>query len=275
MPENLANQNVHQADIPDPPEDGGSRTLRRGLAVLDAILTGPVTGLRVAELCEACELERATIYRLLATLIESGYVAKSGRFRYVPSRRSSALQPASGTPPVQADIASRLLPVLARVTEVSGDASFAIMREGLTTSSCVARQIGTHPVQILSVQVGTRQPLGVGAAGLAYLAALPVAETDRIVQAQAQGGELERYGGMTADRLKLLARATRERGYAVVGNHAAKGALGVGIAVLDKQAAPVAAISVAAEIARMTKSHQRLIIASMREALGAAFPSGI
>ncbi len=36
-------------------------------------------------------------------------------------------------------------------------------------SHCIARQVGTHPVQILVIQVGTRQPMGVGAAGLALL----------------------------------------------------------------------------------------------------------
>ena len=73
-------------------------------------------------------------------------------------------------PPGSSNLAVRLQPVLS--APVFGDAAFAVVREG-ALSQCIARHVGTHPVQMLVIQVGTRQPLGVGAAGLALLAALP------------------------------------------------------------------------------------------------------
>ena len=127
------------APVPEPAgDDGGSRTLRRGLQVLDAVLQGGREGLRVVDLCRAAGLERATVYRLLATLLEAGYLAPRGRFRYGPGPRL-ALQ---AQPPTPSDFAARLQPVLARVSLACGDAAFAIVREG-PVSHCIARQVGT------------------------------------------------------------------------------------------------------------------------------------
>ncbi|MBV7430584.1 helix-turn-helix domain-containing protein [Acidovorax sp. sif1233] len=271
MPSRPANRNVRLPDVPPPPEapdDPGSRTLRRGLQVLDAVLAQGRDGARVVDLCRAAGLERATVYRLLATLLESGYVAQRGRFRYVAGPRLAAMAEPAGQP----NMAMRLAPVLERVSRACGDAAFAIVREG-PTSHCIARHVGTHPVQILVIQVGTRQPLGVGAAGLALLAALPDAEMQAAIAANAQA--LPRYGGMTPERLAILVRATRERGWSVVGNHATQGVLAAGMAVRNAAGEPVAAISVASTVDRMPRERQQLIARWMREALAALLPGGV
>ena len=273
------NQNVRSADVlttsssvlaagDERAGDASGRSLSRGLQVLDALLQGGREGLRVIDLCRQCQLQRAPVYRLLATLIKSGYVTQRGRFRYSPGPRMSAL----ATPSDDSGLATQLQPVLARVSAGCGDAAFAILREG-PLSRCVARQVGTYPVQILSVQVGTRQPLGVGAAGLALLAALPAAEASVLIAVNTPA--LAAYGGMTPSRLELLVRATRERGWSVVGNHAVKGGLGVGMAVLGADERPVAGISVAAAMGRMPKERQQLIASVMRAALIALLPGGL
>ena len=162
------NQNVRSADVspvPTDSEEAGSRSLRRGLQLLDTILAAGPQGVRVVDLCRAAQLERPTVYRLLNTLIDTAYVSRQGRFRYVAGTRVARL--AQG--PQLSSLAARLQPVLAQVSAACGDAAFAVVRDG-PLSHCIARQVGTHPVQILVIEVGTRQPLGVGAAGLALLA---------------------------------------------------------------------------------------------------------
>ena len=253
------NQNVHSADVVSA-DAGGARALRSGLQLLDAVLDAGPDGLRVVDLCRACALERATVHRLLATLQAAGYVAAAGRFRYVPGPRLGGAAVAPGQP----NMAVRLQPVLARVSAAFGDAAFAIVRDG-PHSHCIAREVGAHPVQVLVIQVGTRQPLGVGAAGLALLAALPDAQVQQIVAANAP--QLGAYGGMTAERLHLLVRATRERGWSVIGNHATRNVLAVGMAVRDARGEPVAAISLASTLARMPRERQQLVARTMREAL--------
>ena len=286
-----SNQNVHPADdsSPAPPpaplvrrprakaspapagtpaDDGGSRTLRRGLQLLDAVQAGGREGVRVVDLCRAAGLERATVHRLLATLVDTGYVVQHARFRFVPGPRLGAVAPANAMP----NMAVRLQPVLERVSAACGDAAFAIVREG-GQSRCIARQVGTHPVQVLVIQVGTRQPLGVGAAGLALLAALPDAQVQAIVDANAP--QLGAYGGMTPERMHLLVRATRERGWSVIGNHATRGVLAAGVAVRDAAGEPVAAISVASTLDRMPRERQQLVARTIREALKELLPRGL
>ena len=252
----------------EPADEAGSRTLRRGLQVLDAVLQGGREGLRVIDLCRAVGLERATVYRLLATLLEAGYLAPRGRFRYGAGPRLAL----HAQPPLSSDFAARLQPVLARVSQACGDAAFAIVREG-AASHCIARHVGTHPVQMLVIQVGTRQPLGVGAAGLALLAALPEEEAARAIAANAP--VLGRYGGMTPERMGILVRATRERGWAVIGNHATEGVLAVGMALMGRDGAPAAGISVASTMERMPLARQKLITRWMREAVSGLLPGGL
>ena len=181
MSSRVASLNVRQTDTLNDPENTSSRTLRRGLDVLEVVLSAGSEGVRVIDICRRCALERATVYRLLQTLIDEAYVEPSGRYRYVPGGKVNQWRVDSML--TQSGIAARLEPVLQHVSAVSGDAAFAVVREG-GMSSCIARQVGTYPIQILAVQVGTRQPLGVGAAGLALLAALPEDDAEAVIAPQ-------------------------------------------------------------------------------------------
>lgn len=247
-----------------PNTEGGNRSLLRGLAVLDCVSRHGDKGVRVADLVRECGLERPTIYRLLTTLIACGYVAQLGRFHYVPSRRfgTALSNPAD-------DLARQLASVLKRVSELSEDATFAIVREG-TQSHCIARHIGTFPVQAVTVEVGRRQPLGVGAAGMALLASLDPAEATKIIKANASA--LTAYGGMTPARLQALLEATRERGWSVVGNHVIQDIIGVGVAIPQEHFGVPVAISVAAPLQRMSSQRQRYLVKTMKLALEKSMP---
>lgn len=250
-------------------EEGGEgcRTLKRGLDVLDLLSKVGDEGIRVVEICKALGLERAPVYRLLSTLLEAGYASHSGRYHYTAT--SKLTFPARET--VDRALAIKLQPVLEEISERLGDAAFLVVRE-VNISHCIARQLGTHPVQVLPIGIGNRQPLGVGAAGLALLAAL---EEDEILKTMHQSAlVLEQYGGMTPTRLKILVGATKERGWSVVANHATKGVLGVGVAVFSKAQIPIAAVSVASTLERMPKDRQRLTAHTIRDVLMRHFPRG-
>ena len=240
--------------------DAAGRTLRRGLAVLEAVLDAGPDGLRLTDLCQATGLQRPTVCRLLEPLLEGRYVRRRDRFRYLPGARFAGLAQAAARP----NLAVRLQPVLASISATCGDAAFAIVREG-SQSLCIARQIGSHPVQVLVIQVGTMQPLGVGAAGLALLAALPDDDVAAVIADNAP--LLGRYGGMTPERLRLLVRTTRERGWSLIGNHATQNVLAVGCAVRNTADQPVAAISVASTVDRMTRERQRMVARTIKQAL--------
>ena len=102
---------------------------------------------------------------------------------------------------------------------------------------------------------------------MALLSALADREVEAVIDINAPA--LALYGGMTQERLRLLVAATRERGWAVVGNHAIKGVLAVGMPVYNHAGDVLAGISVATIEDRMPRERQRAIAQVMRKALRA------
>jgi DNA-binding IclR family transcriptional regulator len=124
-------------------------------------------------------------------------------------------------------------------------------------SFCVDRKTGSFPIKVFSVEVGHRQPLGVGGGGLALLSALPDSEVNEV--REANDARLSSYGGMTTEALRNLVNSTRERGYSVISDFAVVGVTGVGRAILDRTGRPLAAISVTTVSQRMDKARQHTV----------------
>ncbi|HYG43217.1 MAG TPA: IclR family transcriptional regulator C-terminal domain-containing protein [Bordetella sp.] len=239
--------------------NAGARTLRRGLHILAALRRAP-EGLDIAGIAHALAIQRTSVYRYVSVLVEEGYAmrdAQTGRYRV----------PSTGAQPIDEQTLSvaQLAPAMRRISDDTGDSSFLICRVG-TDSLCLHREIGSYPVQVLAVTIGHRQPLGVGAAGLALLAALPVDEAEAIMQQYREA--LRSYGHMTVARMRLLVEATRNRGWAAVGNAAVPGVLGVGVALRDRSGYPRLAISVSCILDRMPAARQRHIADQIRREIG-------
>jgi DNA-binding IclR family transcriptional regulator len=128
--------------------------------------------------------------------------------------------------------------------------------------------VGTYPVQVLSVTIGHKQPLGVGAAGLALLANLPKNDIEQILHANKN--ILPTFGGMTCEQMEQLIRSTLERGWSAVGNAAVPGVLGVGVPILHRSGHPIFAISVSSVIDRMPLARQRFIVELIKKELALA-----
>lgn len=163
-----------------------------------------------------------------------------------------------------AGIVARWRPVLRRISEATGDSVFLVVRRG-SKSFCIHREVGRYPVQVLVVSKGHRQPLGVGAAGLALLAALPPQQAQRVIARNEP--VLPSYGEMTAARLAQLVEETRARGWASLGNTAVPGALGVGMAWREPDGRPRLGVSVASVVDRMPWQRQLWIADLLRREL--------
>lgn len=238
----------------------GPRTLRRGLAVLAALRDhGAGGGLSVTDIARLTALQRPTIYRLLAALLDAGLVLPVPGTKKYQAQLAAQAELTAPDPRV-----SQTLPILRRLAQRTGDAVFLVVREG-DESVSLHREIGSYPVQILATFAGKRQPLGVGSGGMALLAALPDMVAHAIVERNS--ALLDEYGGMTPHEMHRLIENTRARGYSVVGNHAVRGALGVGCSLLDAHGAPLMAISVTAIIDRMPAPRQREIAGWIRAEL--------
>jgi DNA-binding IclR family transcriptional regulator len=237
----------------------GPRTLRRGLQVLRTLQEHPDSGLSVTNLARLTGLQRPTIYRLLAALIEGGFARNvSGSKRFMAEQ---AIAPHRIEQDRRIDLA---FPVLQKLAALTGDAVFLVVRDGYESVS-LWREIGAYPVQILATFAGKRQPLGVGSGGMALLAKLDDATVDEIITHN--NNQIEQYGGMTSREMRQLVQNTRTRGYSVVGNYAVRGALGVGCALCNAKQEPYLAISVTAITDRMPATRQREIAQLIQDGL--------
>ncbi|KAA0911583.1 IclR family transcriptional regulator [Pusillimonas sp. ANT_WB101] len=240
-------------------EPAGPKTFSRGLDIMDVLRHAGDEGLRVTEIARLAGVQRTSVYRFLDVLIDHGYLLEPDeQRRYVFNHARLAVQPSiAGT-------IERLKPVLQRISAQTGDSSFLVRRED-GDSLCVHRELGSYPVQVLTVTIGYRQPMGVGAAGLALLSSLADEDIDLVLTANDK--KLPRFGGMSSSQMRRLIQTTRERGWSAVGNAAVPGVMGVGVPLLRRTGAPIFAVSVSSVIDRMPLKRQKFIIDVIRREL--------
>lgn len=214
---------------------------------------------RLSELINEGGLNKPTTHRLLKQLVQSGMLMQTRDHRYYlgPTALELGYSADHGFP-----IRERAAPVLAEIARVTEDSVFLVVRVGWD-SLCVARHMGAYPVKVFTVEPGHRQPMGVGAAGLAMLAALPAHEQELALNAIEP--QLVRYPRLTAERLRSLIEGTRSKGWAAASDVAIEGVSAVGVPLLDRTGMPFAALSVGAVSLRMTKARGSYVAAMLIE----------
>lgn len=225
-------------DIPQPRP--GAQAIRRALSVLRILAAGREDGVRLSEVVQSTALTRPTVHRIVHVLVEEGIVERSDKSgRYVIGRQVSELALARQS---RSPLLVAAEPHLARVSAQLGDTLFLTVRTGLDTL-CVARWIGSYPIQVLSIEVGARRPLGVSSAGVAILAALPAPDARKIVAANQV--RFEPYRTSVPAVLGGI-QAARRRGYELrdIGLVPGTKSLSAWIRAADGQ--PAAAITISA-----------------------------
>ena len=139
-----------------------SQTLDRGLRVL-AVLASAPGGLTITELAERLEVNRTVVYRLVTTLEQHGLVRRDSRSRLHVGL--GILHLASAVQPVLRDIAA---PILRRLAEEVGCTAHLTVAEGNEALALAVVEPSWTDFHI-SYRVGSRHPLGQGAAGKAIL----------------------------------------------------------------------------------------------------------
>jgi DNA-binding IclR family transcriptional regulator len=217
------------------------QTLDRAMAAL-RLLAASREGLRLMDIRDSLELSKPTAHRLLAALIEHDFVrqdAATRLYRLGPGLDTlRALRPDS-----PADLKTLCMSSVYALAEASGDTVFLVARDRMETI-CIARESGSYPIRAITIEVGTRRPLGVGAGGLSILGALDGAEARRLVAAlQAR---LRTVPTTSAAQILRSADQARRLGYAFSDEQVVKGVRGVAVCMRDAQGSPVAALGIAA-----------------------------
>jgi DNA-binding IclR family transcriptional regulator len=239
----------------------GAQAIRRALSVLRILAAGREAGVPLAEVVQATGLTRPTVHRMIHVLIEEGIVEwheRSGRYaigNQVPELalarpRPSPLLAAAG-------------PSLRRASAEIGDTLFLTVRTGNDTL-CVDRRIGSYPIQVLSIEIGARRPLGVSSAGVAILAAMPGHEARRIVAANKNRFEAYRTG---APSVLTQIAAARQRGYNLREVGLVQGTKSISAWIKTPDGQPAAAMTVSAVRTRLgPRREQEVADVLLREA---------
>jgi DNA-binding IclR family transcriptional regulator len=235
------------------------QSVKRALDILRILsYSSSSAGMRFSDLQAQSGLSKGTLHRFLKTLSAEGFVEQGAgsRVYYLGLEFLSMGERAAQ----RLDIQALARPSLERLAQVTGDTTMLTIRSGLD-AVCIDRQTGTFPVKVLTQNVGTRRPLGVGSGSLALLAAFDDAEVENVLRRNA--GRLEVYPSLSVDKLRTLVQQTRQRGYALNTGHLLKGMYGVGVSIyLAHQ--PVAALSIAAHYGRMDPERRKFIFAELK-----------
>jgi IclR family transcriptional regulator, mhp operon transcriptional activator len=188
----------------------GVRSLERGLALLVAINRRKLPS--VVELSRDTRLPRPTVYRLLETLSQAGFVTRSSPHdRYCLTSQVRALSDGFAEDDWIAEIAAPLMTQLTRqlvwpVALMTFEAGRMLVRET------------THEASTLSIDhgmVGRSLPMLRTAAGRCYLAVCPDKERHAILDILSRSRAPENRGARETQRLAKLFDAIRAKGYAL------------------------------------------------------------
>lgn len=238
----------------------GAQTVRRALGILRAVVATQERGARLVDIVRTTELSRPTVHRILRVLAEEGAIEQDpATRRYVAGPEISLMGLARTRRFPLLAVAD---PFLRQLCDAVGDTVFLSVRRGLDSVG-IDRKTGSHPIQVLSIQVGARRPLGVGVSGVAILSCLDERESARLIAANE--GRL-RLQGLSMARLSANVEAARRLGYAYAPQGVVPGTSAVAVPVRDVQGQALAAISIAAMAARLDPRRLREVLPLMQQA---------
>jgi DNA-binding IclR family transcriptional regulator len=240
----------------------GAQSLQRAIALLRAVARRNTNGARLSDLARDVGLHPATARRLLAMLSAEGLtsfdaVSKLYKLGITLYHLGAAAS--------QFAIRERFRGILEKIAEDTEDTVFLIIRSG-NDCMCVDRIEGRYPIRALTIDVGVSRPLGVGAGSLALIAFLPRQEFEAVVSANAH--RYISYNHLTAGIIRETARKSQKRGYVVSEGLFWPGVTSIGVPIPESNEAIIAAITVTAISARMTRERQKRVAETIKRHAG-------
>jgi IclR family acetate operon transcriptional repressor len=228
----------------------GVRAVERALEILQAFTIND-RAMSASQLLERVSLSRPTLYRLLQTLVQSGFVVSEGeprKFRLGPAVGQLAHVWTSSL-----NISALGQSMMQRVWECSGETVALFVPQG-PMRLCIAEMASP---QALSFKrgVGYQERIVIGASGKVMLAFMNTSiET------------IERYAqGLPTDPMRLLQdlRQIRQRGYATSKNALIEGAVAIAAPFFNGHGQVAGSIAVFGPAVRLKETRVRQIALSL------------
>lgn len=156
----------------------GTQSLNRGIKLLRVLATRGDLGWRLSDLAAACDLDKSTVHRMLASLIKERMVQqRPGDRRYLPG---PLLYELSLSLPGHHDFQVAAQVHLTSLARRMSGATTLLLRSGFEYV-CSVR---SGPVRLpgLMIDRGTRRPLFTSVGGVAILGVLPPGEAEEVLR---------------------------------------------------------------------------------------------
>lgn len=234
--------------------------LQRGLQLL-AQFRNDTRELTGAELSRRLDLPRASVFRLLQTLEQMGFVERigeSGSYRLGIAVLRLGFEYLASM-----DLSERGKPVLDALSRSTGLSAHLVVRDG-TEVVFVAKSVGNSSLQS-SVQIGARLPAHATALGRVLLGGLALPALRNIYA----GTPLATYTAQTPTTLAALKRLVdhdAEQGFAVSQGGYEAGISTIAAPVFDEHLAIAAAVSVTVPANQIPPDTLGPLVAQVREA---------
>lgn len=245
------------ATTPNERSRAGTQSIERVVELLRTVASRGRNGMRLGDVATATGLPTSTCFRMLQRLELEGLLERH------PVTRKYFLGPLLhelgmlAYPRVQ--LAAHCEPVLAELAHETQDTVYLSERRGLE-AVCTARALGDYPIKALTLDVGIRRPLGVGAGGLAILCQLPPEEAQDVIDANAW--RYAKQSSLDAAQVMAAVAEGRARGYAFLDSPVFAGTAAVGVALPGPR--PMAALSVAAISSRLDEARRDEVGAALQ-----------
>jgi DNA-binding IclR family transcriptional regulator len=229
------------------------------VAVLRILATAREAGLGLTEISLQAELTRPTTHRILSVLVGEGIVEqRRGTRRYVVGEQIPLLALSHRTRDPLLDI---VRPHLRAAVGEIGDTGFLTRRTGLDTI-CVARELGSYPIQVLAWDVGERRPLGVTNAGIAILSGM---QTDTVRGILARNRPRISRHGLSTDAILREVAAARAKGFAARTRSLTPGSGAISVMIRSSSGAAHGALTITPISRRLSPRRTEEITARLRK----------
>ena len=240
-------------------EKGDHQNVARAAMVIDVLARAHDHGLRQTDVIERTGLGPATIHRLLTGLAAYGFVdhdKESNRYFVglkMVSWTAAAMERYGLAPFVD--------PSLERLCTLTEDTVYFSLISGFD-SVCVDRREGSYPIKTLTLALGDRRPLGVGAGSLALLSFQSPKFIDNILREDEARRIPLRFDSTF---LRGEVERTRAEGHALNAGRLIEGMSGVAVPIRKSDGSAVAAVSIAAITSRISGERLATIVAALKK----------
>ena len=243
----------------EPMEKGEHQNIGRATLVLAALADASTHGLRLTDVIRATGLGKATTHRILAGLVAHGLAEqdKDSGYFFVGLKMLDWATAAGD----RFGLAHCAAPLMARLAEQTADTAYLSLRSN-DEAVCIGRYEGSFPIRTLTLGLGDRRPLGIGAGSLALLAFLPDEEVVRILDAQRDA-----RASYDIDEFELrgMVGRAKKQGFALNDERVIPGMSAIGVPVRRPDGFPVAAVSIAAISKRLEQPRLDTLVSTLRD----------